>query len=43
MNVNIIFDNIRSVKSVTSGTGESGKTTVTKQMKIIHIHGFSDE
>lgn len=25
------------------GTGESGKTTIIKQMKIIHINGFSDE
>lgn len=24
------------------GTGESGKTTIIKQMKIIHINGFSD-
>lgn len=25
------------------GTGESGKTTIIKQMKILHINGFSDE
>lgn len=25
------------------GTGESGKTTIIKQMKILHIKGFSDE
>lgn len=25
------------------GTGESGKTTIIKQMKILHIDGFSDE
>lgn len=25
------------------GTGESGKTTIIKQMKIIHINGFSDK
>lgn len=23
------------------GTGESGKTTIIKQMKILHINGFS--
>lgn len=26
-----------------SGTGESGKTTIIKQMKILHIQGFTDE
>lgn len=25
------------------GTGESGKTTIIKQMKIIHINGFSEQ
>lgn len=25
------------------GTGESGKTTIIKQMKILHINGFSEE
>ncbi|CAH0549765.1 unnamed protein product [Brassicogethes aeneus] len=25
------------------GTGESGKTTIIKQMKILHINGFSNE
>lgn len=25
------------------GTGESGKTTIIKQMKILHINGFSDQ
>lgn len=24
------------------GTGESGKTTIIKQMKILHINGFSE-
>lgn len=25
------------------GTGESGKTTIIKQMKILHINGFSEQ
>jgi guanine nucleotide-binding protein subunit alpha len=25
------------------GAAESGKTTIIKQMKILHIKGFSDE
>lgn len=30
------------VTVVLLGTGESGKSTITKQMKIIHINGFTD-
>lgn len=26
-----------------TGAGESGKTTIIKQMKILHIQGFSPE
>lgn len=25
------------------GAGESGKSTVVKQMKILHVDGFSEE
>ena len=34
---------LRSVKMLMSGAGESGKSTVIKQMKIIHQGGFSLE
>lgn len=32
----------RTVKILLLGAGESGKTTIIKQMKIIHIQGFSE-
>jgi Flp pilus assembly CpaF family ATPase len=32
INVNFLF----------AGAGESGKTTIIKQMKILHISGFSE-
>ena len=31
------------VSLLSSGTGESGKSTFIKQMRIIHGHGYSDE
>ena len=31
-----------SLKLVITGSGESGKSTIVKQMKIIHKEGFTD-
>lgn len=41
--IKLIADEFRrAIKILLLGTGVSGKTTILKQMKVLHIQGFSD-
>jgi hypothetical protein len=37
-----ILESIANLYYVISGAGESGKSTIVKQMKILHIAGFNE-
>ena len=46
MRANFLFcyrSNVYSSSVTATGAGESGKSTVVKQMKIIHSDGYSKE
>ena len=38
-----MIDPMISLRILLLGTGESGKSTVVKQMKIIHMNGFTEK
>lgn len=39
----LLLSFFRNVLKRCTGSGESGKSTLAKQMKIIHLNGFTDE
>lgn len=42
-NIKDILSVQKPIKILLLGTAESGKTTIIKQMRILHINGYSDE
>lgn len=37
------FFQIFTINIIFVGAGESGKSTIVKQMRILHVNGFSEE